>query len=442
MAVRTEPRTPPQPSVDADWLVQAAARLITAPVTEVIPLLGELVDEVLPGGRPRLVALLTGDCSRSPMKVRGEAGLPGAVTSAELAVLAGTVDVGTARTVSARIGGAVRRVVVVAAAPAGPVGSLFAIDDEGDDAATPSDRVVRTLQALCDLTAAVYVQRATEAAPGPIVAENRAAAQERSRTIVELSEAHEATLTALLSTLRARDLGDAVARTSATDLAVAALIDLRQTGHRDRALSEEPAGEAFERLREQLAPISRYASTTLELAGPGTTRAVPSELAHGARAICRGVALVLLEQEAAGRIRIGWEVRAEQLVVTARDDGPGALTTEALAVHRTLERVAALDGQATVDAVPGWGTTVTITLPLAPVDAPAPSPLALLNARELEVLTQLLRGGRNADIASALTITSHTVKFHLGNILRKTGAKSRGEAAAIAREHGLTPPPA
>jgi DNA-binding CsgD family transcriptional regulator len=87
--------------------------------------------------------------------------------------------------------------------------------------------------------------------------------------------------------------------------------------------------------------------------------------------------------------------------------------------------------------VPGWGTTVTVGLPLGAVATAPPSPLASLNPREREVLAELVRGARNRQIGETLAITPHTVKFHVTNILRKLGVESRGEAAAIAREHGL-----
>lgn len=440
---------------DAAWALAAAARLAAAPVIDLLPTFAALVEELLPPRRDRLVALLTGDCSRAPMKLHGGDALAAPVTSAQLSRLAGEVEVGTAAVRVAQLGDADRPALVVAAAPAPATGSLFAI--ELDDTEPPA-ATVALLHGLCKLVALGYAERAVDPAPGGLV-ENIAAAQERARTIVELGEAHEAALTAVLSALRARDLADDAARAAATDVAVAALIALRDAGERDRELSEETAAAAFDRLRGQLEPIGRYASAALELAGPGeertpvagsdggvvteragAERALPTELAHAARAISRGIALVLLEQEGVGRIRIGWEVAADELRVRARDDGPGALAAEALAVHRTAERVAALDGCIEVDAVAGWGTTVTVALPLAPVERKRSTPLAALNARELEVLAELTRGRRNREIGETLSITPHTVKFHVGNILRKLDVASRGEAAALAREHGLAAP--
>ena len=338
----------------------------------------------------------------------------------------------------ARLGGEPRQLLAYAACPPGAAGSVFAIPVGADGL---PDEVVAAITGLCELAACGWIDHAAAAAPEPLSA-SLVAAQERGRVLAELSEAHEATLTAVLAALRARDVPDAVARGAATDLAVAALIELRDTQVRDRGLAEEPADAAFARLEAQLAPIARYATATLELAAPASDRAVPAEIAHAARATSRGIALVVLEQDGVGRIRIAWQVEADALLVSVRDDGPGTLRTEALAVHRIADRVRALDGTLAIDAVDGWGSTVRVRLPLAASAATAASagtgPLALLGDREREVLVELARGSRNAQIAEALTVTPHTVKFHVANILRKLGVSTRGEAAAIAHEHGLS----
>lgn len=132
-----------------------------------------------------------------------------------------------------------------------------------------------------------------------------------------------------------------------------------------------------------------------------------------------------------GRIRVGWQPTDNELRATVRDDGPGEMSTCTLSPQRVGERLDALGGRLDVDAVPGWGTTVTATIPLGmPETAPA-DPLGSLGVRELEVLTHLARGHRNRVIAQELHISESTVKFHVANILTKLGVASRGEASAL-----------
>ena len=60
-----------------------------------------------------------------------------------------------------------------------------------------------------------------------------------------------------------------------------------------------------------------------------------------------------------------------------------------------------------------------------------------LTHRELEVMQQLAAGRTNRDIATALAITEHTVKFHVNSILEKLGAESRTEAVVRAARLGI-----
>jgi DNA-binding CsgD family transcriptional regulator len=60
-----------------------------------------------------------------------------------------------------------------------------------------------------------------------------------------------------------------------------------------------------------------------------------------------------------------------------------------------------------------------------------------LTARQLEVLALLARGDRNADIARKLFLSEKTVDHHVSAILRKLGARTRGQAAAEATRLGI-----
>jgi two-component system, NarL family, nitrate/nitrite response regulator NarL len=66
-----------------------------------------------------------------------------------------------------------------------------------------------------------------------------------------------------------------------------------------------------------------------------------------------------------------------------------------------------------------------------------PDALEPLTAREREVLQLMAQGMPNKSIARELTISEHTVKFHVNAILSKFGAQSRTEAVVLASRAGL-----
>ncbi len=57
--------------------------------------------------------------------------------------------------------------------------------------------------------------------------------------------------------------------------------------------------------------------------------------------------------------------------------------------------------------------------------------------RELDVLQSIARGLSNKQIALALGISEHTVKFHLSSLYAKLGATNRTEAVRIGTQQGL-----
>jgi DNA-binding NarL/FixJ family response regulator len=81
--------------------------------------------------------------------------------------------------------------------------------------------------------------------------------------------------------------------------------------------------------------------------------------------------------------------------------------------------------------------------PLAPREGATPaSGSALLSEKEIAVLVELCHGHTNKQIAAQLWLSEQTVKFHLRNIYRKLGIKSRTEALRYAYEHDLAIAPA
>ena len=108
-----------------------------------------------------------------------------------------------------------------------------------------------------------------------------------------------------------------------------------------------------------------------------------------------------------------------------------------------------LDGIRTVAAgeslLSPTATRALITRFLATPD-PGPRPpddrLALLTAREREVMILAAEGGSNADIARQLTVSPLTVRTHIQRAMTKLHARDRTQLVVIAYRSGLLRPPA
>ena len=109
---------------------------------------------------------------------------------------------------------------------------------------------------------------------------------------------------------------------------------------------------------------------------------------------------------------VGWTVRADvpaEADLTPEDlEGVAVLIVDAGDAHRTLLRA-----------------------------EPSSNLVDPLTSREREVLEQMAAGLSNRQIAAALDISEHTVKFHVSAVLGKLGVSSRAAAIRHAMRQGL-----
>jgi DNA-binding NarL/FixJ family response regulator len=112
------------------------------------------------------------------------------------------------------------------------------------------------------------------------------------------------------------------------------------------------------------------------------------------------------------RAVLPWEVTPEQLRAALEAAAAGLLVIHPSDLDRALPAAAGV--------------------PAAAGELPEP-----LTPREREVLQMISAGLGNKEIAARLSISEHTVKFHVASILGKLGASTRTEAVSIGIRHGL-----
>jgi two-component system, NarL family, response regulator YdfI len=82
-----------------------------------------------------------------------------------------------------------------------------------------------------------------------------------------------------------------------------------------------------------------------------------------------------------------------------------------------------------------------LVLPAGALEASEPGALferaSPLTPREMEILSLLAAGDSNKTIAARLSLSVHTVKFHISSILSKLGASSRTEAVTLGLRLGI-----
>jgi DNA-binding CsgD family transcriptional regulator len=412
-------------------LLGSLQTVIASPLPEIAGHFSELLRPLL--GHSALV-IFTEDCTGRPQKKAGDKAIIDEVTLPELdavrrALAADASDPWGRRAV---IGGSDRPITAWTAS----TGALLVLTDPELTAAGAADpeSTLAMIGRLWQLVATSIRQQVAAAAPA-YLQDSRAASAERAKLIADLTDAHSTTLESLLAVLRAPSVSAEAARQTAIELAASAMVSLRAVSDRDRSLAEEPVAQAFARLRDDLRPLVRFGDLDVQfIEPPANGRALPGEVAHAGRAIVRGAVLALVEQSGVSRVRVQWDCDGSNLLIQIRDDGAGALTADSPGVSPLTARVAALGGSFDVQATAGWGSELTVALPLdAPLAPLSPAAEWGLSPREQGVLALVASGARNKAIAAELVISENTVKFHVANLLRKVGASTRSELAALAR---------
>ncbi|MDI9897391.1 LuxR C-terminal-related transcriptional regulator [Rhodococcus sp. IEGM 1381] len=325
---------------------------------------------------------------------------------------------------TASVGGAPQPVLVVA----DEGGALLIMTDPG------SDELEAVLPRLWHVVVQRVIRHAEEASPD-FLRRSRSAAGMRATAVCELADQYMTTLQSLLGVLRSVDTSDRAARRAAIALATEAASQVRTVSERILTSAEEPVATAFERLRTDLHPVLDQHDVDVQFVVPPLDgRALPSEIAHGARAVVRCALTVLVDRSAVRKVRVQWDCDGRNLLIDIRDDGNGDLSSGSVELRSLQLRVAAMRGQLDVSAVSGWGSTISVVLPLDPpgVDDHI-GDVAGLSDREREVLDRIVAGGRSRSVAAELGISENTVKFHLSRIYRKMGIHSRSELAALMR---------
>lgn len=146
-------------------------------------------------------------------------------------------------------------------------------------------------------------------------------------------------------------------------------------------------------------------------------------------------------------VTLGVVAPASAIVILA-DAPPGDWTTEVLrlGVRAVLPRRATAEEILHTVVAAAAGLVVLhpevldALLPILP-SATQPvgdaDPVQALTPREIEVLGMLAQGLGNKAIARRLTISEHTVKFHVSSIFTKLNASSRTEAVTLGARQGL-----
>jgi two-component system response regulator NreC len=174
------------------------------------------------------------------------------------------------------------------------------------------------------------------------------------------------------------------------------------------------AADAEEAVRKVLAYKPSVIVLDLSMPGGSTLDAIPRMIE-----VSPQTAVVMLTMENEPQL-VQAAMRAGALGFVLKESADGELVD---AIH------AALRGERYVNPQLGGRIAALPAVPAGPPDG--------LSEREVEVLKLVVMGHTNAEISARLYLSVRTVESHRAHIHQKTGAGTRSELVAYAREHEL-----
>jgi DNA-binding CsgD family transcriptional regulator len=131
------------------------------------------------------------------------------------------------------------------------------------------------------------------------------------------------------------------------------------------------------------------------------------------------------------------DLRSPVVLLAENVHNPARNVRAVLPVSASLPEISAAIEAAAQDLTVLTADQASRWIPVNEPHLETENPVEHLTARELQVLRMLADGTANKDIAMALAISEHTVKFHVAQIFAKLNAGSRTEAVAIGIRRGL-----
>ena len=148
------------------------------------------------------------------------------------------------------------------------------------------------------------------------------------------------------------------------------------------------------------------------------------------------VAVVVLAEQA----QPGWSarmLRAGVASILSRDSSPEQIAAAVRAAAEELIILGQDVAQGLLASSLSMGTAKTVFEDREKGTEQMEPMLEELTRREMEVLRMVADGLSNREIAARLSVSEHTIKFHISSVLGKLGASSRTEAVTQGIKRGL-----